>query len=193
MPREEAEVIYKKVRQAALSIDPMLWVEIMGSYRRGCSDCGDVDILITRPTHDGQTHRGLLNKILLCLKEDEVITHTLGEPDNGDELEAKFMGLCRVDSMTKTRRIDILTVPFECWGSSLIYFTGDDIFNRSMRLLARHQGLTLNQRGLWKGASRFSRTNEQITEGVLVASTEEDIFRRLGVPWQEPHERIRSR
>lgn len=30
-------------------------------------------------------------------------------------------------------------------------------------------------------------------EGVLVASeTEEEIFKILGVPWQEPHERVRG-
>ena len=36
----------------------MLFMEAMGSYRRGKSTCGDVDILLTRPTHDGKTHKG---------------------------------------------------------------------------------------------------------------------------------------
>ncbi len=43
----------------ALSIDPKLFVEIMGSYRRGKADCGDIDIMITRcPDDDGKTHAG---------------------------------------------------------------------------------------------------------------------------------------
>lgn len=71
---------------------------------------------------------------------------------------------------------------------------GDDIFNRSMRLLARHKGMSLNQRGLWTGISRDPKSNTKATEGTLIASrTEEEIFAALGVPWQLPHERIRSR
>ena len=45
------------------------------------------------------------------------------------------------------RRIDILGVPFPELGAALIYFTGNDIFNRSLRLKARHMGYSLNQRG----------------------------------------------
>ena len=57
----------------ALSIDPNLFIEVMGSYRRwisrshdythlmrvlrGKAHCGDIDILITRSTEDGKTHR----------------------------------------------------------------------------------------------------------------------------------------
>lgn len=33
----------------------------------------------------------------------------------------------------------------------------------------------------------------KIATGILVASeTEEEIFKILGVPWQEPHERVRG-
>lgn len=62
----------------ALRLDPTLFVEIMGSYRRyvvlfcfwrallrcdlsvvrGKTDCGDIDILITRCPDDGHTHEG---------------------------------------------------------------------------------------------------------------------------------------
>lgn len=77
--------------------------------------------------------------------------------------------------------------------TTLIPFIGDDIFNRSMRLLARHKGFSLNQRGLWVGATRDPQTGEKLDEGSLVASrTEEEIFKVLGVPWQLPPERARS-
>lgn len=73
------------------------------------------------------------------------------------------------------------------------FSTGDDIFNRSMRLLARHKGFSLNQRGLWAGITRDPKTKTKLTEGTLVASkTEEEIFEILGVPWQYPHQRARS-
>lgn len=49
------------------------------------------------------------------------------------------------------RRIDILGVPEDQLPAAMIYFTGNDIFNRSLRLKARHMGYSLNQRYLSQG------------------------------------------
>ncbi|NWR78924.1 DPOLL polymerase, partial [Centropus unirufus] len=62
MPREEAAEIEQTVRQAALALKPGLVCVACGSYRRGKPTCGDVDVLITHP--DGQSHRGVFNKLL---------------------------------------------------------------------------------------------------------------------------------
>ena len=75
-----------------------------------------------------------------------VIRHTLSNPDDWRSLDAKWMGLLASPG-GKMRRIDILGVPFPELGAALIYFTGNDIFNRSLRLKARHMGYSLNQRG----------------------------------------------
>ena len=55
-------------------------------------------------------------------------------------------------------------------------------------------GYSLNQRGLYGGVIRDPRNRRtKLNEGAIVASeTEEEIFRILGVPWQEPHERVRG-
>ncbi|TFY68645.1 hypothetical protein EVJ58_g880 [Rhodofomes roseus] len=89
---------------------------------------------------------------------------------------------------------DFLTVPYESRGAALLYYTGDDIFNRSLRLKANKMGYSLNQRGLYQGIVRNpSNKLEKLNEGTIIASeTEEEILRILGVPWQEPHERIRG-
>lgn len=58
MPRIEAKAIFDLIKPIALSIDPQLFFEIMGSYRRGKMDCGDIDVLLTRSTKDGKTHAG---------------------------------------------------------------------------------------------------------------------------------------
>ncbi|KAG8943733.1 hypothetical protein FRC04_002565 [Tulasnella sp. 424] len=143
------------------------------------------DIPDRQDPQDGRTHKGVLSRLLRTLSEKGVITHALAEPDfSTDGLEAKFLGPCRLNATSRRRRIDILTVSYHQWGAALLYFTGDDIFNRSMRLLARHKGFSLNQRGLWAGATRDPETGEKVTEGSLVASrTEEEIFKVLGVPW----------
>ncbi|KAK8056803.1 DNA polymerase [Apiospora rasikravindrae] len=87
------------------------------------------------------------------------------------------------------RRIDLLLVPESQLGAALIYFTGNDIFNRSMRLLAQKKGMRLNQRGLYKDVLR-GKGNVKVTEGELVEGEDErKIFRHLGVHWREPHER----
>lgn len=49
---------------------------------------------------------GVLSRLLRTLSEKGVITHTLAEPDfSTDGLEAKFMGLCRLNATSRQRRI----------------------------------------------------------------------------------------
>ncbi|KAK3362216.1 hypothetical protein B0T25DRAFT_594658, partial [Lasiosphaeria hispida] len=87
------------------------------------------------------------------------------------------------------RRMDILLVPETEYGAALIYFTGNDIFNRSMRLLASKKGMRLNQRGLYKDVMR-GKGRVKVTEGELVEGRDEKrIFEILGVKWREPWER----
>lgn len=87
------------------------------------------------------------------------------------------------------RRIDLLLVPETELGAALIYFTGNDIFNRSMRLLAQKKGMRLNQRGLYTGILR-DRNHAKMNDGELLeGANERKIFRHLGVHWREPHER----
>ncbi|KIP05967.1 hypothetical protein PHLGIDRAFT_480151 [Phlebiopsis gigantea 11061_1 CR5-6] len=210
MPREEAQAIFELIKPVALSIDPKLFVDIMGSFRRGKADCGDIDILITRPTDDGKSHigrrlhckdprklttpLGVLRRLLKELHERGVITEDLNVPEDWDDLELVYRGLCRRDSKGLQRRIDFLTVPYKSRGAALLYYTGDDIFNRSMRLKANKMGYSLNQRGLYANVIRNpSDRRQKFNEGVIIASeTEREIFEKLGVPWQEPHQRVRG-
>jgi DNA polymerase lambda/DNA polymerase IV len=87
------------------------------------------------------------------------------------------------------RRIDFLLVPEAEYGAALIYFTGNDIFNRSLRLLASKKGMRLNQRGLYKEVLR-GKNRAKVTEGQLLEGRDEKrIFELLGVKWREPWER----
>ncbi|WVF67238.1 hypothetical protein IAT40_001986 [Kwoniella sp. CBS 6097] len=221
IPRDECRLIFEAIRDEAKAIDPDLWIEIMGSYRRGSEDSGDVDILITRQygsagLDDGQ-EKGILGELVDRLRKKGIITHDLSTPSDCNAAEAKWMGVGRLAIGHKHRRIDILCIPDDQWGAALLYFTGNEVvcsislphaygsgphfqrtrtdyntisqFNRSMRLYARKQGYSLNQRGLYKGVIR-ARNGQKQTEGELVASrTEQEIFDVLGLRWRHPHHR----
>ncbi|KAK0202659.1 DNA polymerase lambda [Desarmillaria ectypa] len=194
MPREEAKALFDLIKPIALSIDPNLLVEIMGSYRRGKADCGDIDIMITRCPDDGKTHAGVLGKLLKKLHEADIVTEDLALPDTHD-LEAIYRGLCHLpQEESRQRRIDFLTIPWKSKGAALLYYTGDDVFNRAMRLKANRMGYSLNQRGLWEGVVRdpSNRTKKLNTGSIKASETEEEIFKILNVPYQEPHERVRN-
>jgi DNA polymerase IV len=83
----------------------------------------------------------------------------------------------------------LLFVPGAEFGAAMIYFTGNDIFNRSMRLLARKKGMCLNQRGLFKDVMRNGQV--KLNPGRLIEGRDERrIFEVLGVPWRPPEQRI---
>lgn len=188
IPRTEVEALFEKIKFIALEIDPGLRIQPMGSYRRGDSTSGDLDILMTRdPTLDGKTHSGVMRSLIARLVEDDIVCYTVAEPHDWDSLACKWMGAGRLSPTSVMRRIDILATPFQQWGAALIYFTGNNVFNRSIRLYANRQGYTLNDKGLFKGPTRDARGVKQ-SEGRLVASkTEEEIFEVLGIRWRPPH------
>lgn len=148
---------------SAKKIDPEVQIECMGSYRRGAKDSGDIDLLVTRePTNPtGKTHYGHIAKLWHAMERAGIAVATLSQPEHWQGLDAKVNGLCRlpppppqlergVREQAKVRRIDILGVPWHEMPAALIYFTGDDHFNRSIRLKARKHGYRLNQRGLYQ-------------------------------------------
>ncbi|KAK4058384.1 hypothetical protein OIO90_000542 [Microbotryomycetes sp. JL221] len=155
IPRAEVGDLFKYAGVAAKKIDRKLEVYCMGSYRR---------VLITRDPSDGITHRGMIKRLWTLLEEVGMAKHVLTSPDSWDDLDAKVNALCALPQGGKMRRLDILGVPYDELPAALIYFTGNDYFNRSMRLKARHLGYRLNQRGLYKDVSR-ARDGTKLTHG----------------------------
>jgi len=56
-----------QVKELAESIQPGIVAMACGSYRRGKSTCGDVDVLITHP--DGYSHHGIFKPLVAQLHE----------------------------------------------------------------------------------------------------------------------------
>lgn len=185
MPREEAGQIEEVVKNAALEINPGLEAFACGSYRRGKPTCGDVDVIVSHP--DGKSHEGVMTKLLESLKSSGFLTDDLTIAENGEH--RKYLGVCKLPGEnTKHRRLDIIVVPYNEWACSLLYFTGSDYFNRSMRLLAKNNGMSLSEHSLNTGVVR--KGGEKIFEGTpLPVFSEKDVFDYLGLEYREPHER----
>ena len=59
------------------------------------------------------------------------------------------MGICKLNKPNSLhRRIDMKIYPSDQYGFALLYFTGSDYFNRSMRFFARKKGYSLSDHAL---------------------------------------------
>jgi DNA polymerase IV len=191
IPRDEVAEHHNIVQRAAQEVDPTLEATVMGSYRRGATSSGDIDILITKKNGTAAAvHDAFVSRLLPKLFEFKFLKVGLATTSQHDVNGSKWHGASALPDSPVWRRIDFLLVPWAEVGAALLYFTGNDIFNRSIRLLASKKGMRLNQHGLYKNVMR-GKDRVKITEGELVESrSEKKIFEILGVPWRPPHHRI---
>jgi DNA polymerase IV len=199
IPRSEVEALGVVVKKTAATIDRDVELIIGGSYRRGSDKSGDIDFIVTKPgTESSLELRPFLDRLVQRLEESKFLVARLASSRTGSD-GSKWHGCCVLPEGARGadmgehrsiwRRIDFLVVPASELGAALLYFTGNDIFNRSMRLLASKKGMRLNQRGLYKDVMR-GPGRAKVTEGELVEGMDEKrIFEVLGVKWREPHER----
>ncbi|KAI6785604.1 uncharacterized protein J7T54_005938 [Emericellopsis cladophorae] len=199
IPRHEVEALGSIVKKTAAGIDGAVEIIIGGSYRRGSQTSGDIDIVVTKPgTELSGDLVPFLDTLTRTLEASGFLVACLASSRSAEG--SKWHGCCVLPSSSSPssssteqrhlwRRIDFLLVPETELGAALLYFTGNDIFNRSMRLLASRKGMRLNQRGLYRNVLRGA-ARARVTEGELVEGRDERrIFALLGVQWREPHER----
>ncbi|KAM3514180.1 hypothetical protein MY11210_002171 [Beauveria gryllotalpidicola] len=191
--RDEVEALAAVVRAEAARIDAAVEITIGGSYRRGAPLSGDVDIMLSRrDTTCAAELAPFLRELVRRLQGSGFLVATLA---GGSGEGSIWQGCCVLPGGSgRFRRMDLLVVPATQMGAALIYFTGDDVFNRSLRLLARKRGMRLNQRGLYKrieaGGGAGEKGRVAVVEGDLVEGRcERRIFEILGVEWREPTER----
>lgn len=185
IPREEMQIMEKFILQEIKSLDPDYLAMICGSYRRGAKACGDIDTLLTHPsfTSEDKKKPALLVKVVEKLKSTGFITDTLSLGDT------KFMGVCHVKHKTDDgedrpfRRIDIRIIPHDQFYCGTLYFTGSDLFNKTMRAHALEHGFTLNEYCL----RPMGCTG--IPGEPLPVSSEEDVFDYIDMKYKKPEER----
>ncbi|XP_028125240.1 DNA polymerase lambda [Camellia sinensis] len=191
IPRHEVQEMEQLLQKAAEEILPEVVVICGGSYRRGKASCGDMDIVITHP--DGKSNIGFLRKYVKHLKDikflrEDLIFSIHSEEDTDTGVDTYF-GLCTYPGRELRHRIDLKVYPRDIYAFGLIAWTGNDVLNRRLRLLAESKGYRLDDTGLFPASQSSSskRGTRAITS--LRFKTEREVFDFLGFPWFEPHER----
>jgi len=117
--------------------------------------------------------------------EGTLLIEHLAMPRMSSHGNETYMGICKNGGLS--RRIDIKIYPREQFGYALVHFTGNDFFNRSMRLFARKKGLTLSDHGLHPSVRK---KQEKLWVGQNIPCyTEEEVFKALGIQYRPPTER----
>jgi len=145
---------------------------IVGSYRRGKADSGDIDMLIRTATANVDASAALA-EFVTKLKGLGYIKEVLAMGDH------KCMAICDLGEGTG-RRLDLLVTPPTEFPFAVFYFTGSDTFNVAVRSHALSRGFTLNEHGITQVSSGRS---------VSGVKTEKDIFALLKLQWREPTDR----
>jgi DNA polymerase/3'-5' exonuclease PolX len=156
--------------------------EIVGSYRRGALESGDIDILFSAP-------ESRLEEIVEYLHQEGYIRHILSLG------RVKFQGIYfsaapAWSHLCQAHKIDIRYVPLESWPTALLHATGSDKFNIHLRQEALKQGYKLSEHGLFR-EERAKEGEEREKEGEIrvPVRNEEDVFKRLGLEYVPPEER----
>ena len=175
IPREEIDE-YKNTFSHILqskNIPVGTQFEIVGSYRRGASMSGDIDIIITNKDNRVESFEKMLDAFI----HHKIITHILSRG------KSKSLTLGRLPGKP-ARRIDVLYSPPDEYAFAVLYFTGSKAFNTVQRQRAVDRGYTLNEHGIhhFKKGVKGEKVEGKFT-------TEKDIFDFLEMAYKEPHER----
>jgi len=183
MPRLEVEEITDIVRGSIYQIfgsegETKLNMIPCGSYRRGAKFCSDADYLLVWDPPLPMKKSDTLDRLVNDLTEKG---YMIANFNRGWGEHAIYLGIFRAHPEKPARRIDLKIWPKNSLPYALIHFTGNADFNRKIRLYAKRRG--------------FKLTDWTLTdpEGNHVKCTsEEDVFRELGLKYIPPESRTSS-
>lgn len=177
IPRSEIEQ-YKSLFETDFKkvATPKARFEIVGSYRRGAQNSGDIDVIIT-----AENSNVFVNFIDELIKENIILKVLSRGP-------TKCLVIAKIPSSDSARRVDFLYTSLEEFPFAILYFTGSKIFNTVMRHQALQMGLTMNEHGLYTmdGKKKGNKVEWTFTN-------EKDIFDYLNIEYKTPVERIDGR
>jgi NAD-dependent DNA ligase/DNA polymerase/3'-5' exonuclease PolX len=150
--------------------------EVVGSYRRGAQNSGDIDVIIT--AKDPKVFVRFIDTLI----NQKIILEVLSRGPT------KCLVIAKIPSSDSARRVDFLYSTPEEYPFSVLYFTGSKIFNTVMRHQALQMGLTMNEHGLYKMEGK--KKGEKVAHAF---KDEKDIFNYLHMAYKGPVERIDGR
>jgi DNA polymerase beta len=175
IPRKEMLLHQKQLMRRLKEVDERFEGEIVGSFRRGAVDSGDIDILVKMPSSVPSPETlEAFQRFIHYLQGTEYVTDILATGPK------KFMGISKLSKKHKARRLDVLLTPEEEYPYAVFYFTGSDKFNVAMRKKALEKGYTMNEHGM-KPVSRETPVPKM--------SSEKDIMAFLGYKYIPPKQR----
>ncbi|KAK7402421.1 hypothetical protein QQX98_011838 [Neonectria punicea] len=212
IPRDEAESIGAAVLDHARKIDMGFEMVIVGGFRRGKKECGDVDVLLSHRDH-GMTAKAV-ERIVVSLEKAQFITHTLtlstrnsergeaplpwrGERGRGtgfdtlDKAMVVWQDARREDA--PHRRVDIILSPWKTVGCAVLGWSGGTTFERDLRRYCKKEkgwkfdssGIRSRADGAWVDLEGSSIGDEAPD----METAERRVFDGLGLAWRRPEER----
>lgn len=178
IPRAEVEQIGNTIQRHAQNIDPDFQMTIVGGYRRGKEQSGDVDVVVSH--RDESATLNFVNMLLVGLEKSGYITHTLlmslhnsqrgqrpvswkGNAGGGtgfDTLDKAMVVWKDPESdesrmaneavpRTPHRRVDIIVSPWKTVGCAVLGWSGDTTFQRDLRRYCKNvKGLKFDSSGV---------------------------------------------
>jgi len=152
---------------------------------------GDIDFIMTHS--DGHSHRGFLQQLVRKLHAEAFLTedlrlslnHSIEGTEHGVDT---YFGLCKFPGRLQRHRIDFKVYPFDQYPFGLVQWTGNDILNRRLRILAEKRGYKLDDHGLYPVIA--DGYGGKVKSPISVScKSEREVFEKLGFPWLEPHQR----
>lgn len=181
IPREEIDQYNQQFSQTFSQTNtdtkhtkPQPKYEIVGSYRRGAKQSGDIDVILT--SQDPQ----LFTRFLDALVAQKIIIEVLSRG------KSKCLVIAKLTPQSKARRVDFLYSTPQEFPFAILYFTGSKAFNTVMRGYALKQGYSFNEHGM----THTDKTKPKIDQ---VFEDEKTIFDFLGLVYKTPEERIDGR
>ena len=178
IPRSETHAIAKYFSKIAHIIDPQLSITACGSYRRGKSTSGDIDMLLHNPHIKTSKHQTTSRQYLVELVDVMRKNGTIIDSMTPNKYDIKFMGFIKYKK-NPVRRIDIRYVPHASLAAAMLYFTGPYELNRAMRRAAIDRNLLLNEYGIFK-------IRKDGTKKIMPTQTEQQIFEILAMDYLPP-------
>ncbi|KAL0241282.1 hypothetical protein GEMRC1_006517 [Eukaryota sp. GEM-RC1] len=179
IPLDEAEQIFEVIRELYLAHSAEVKsVEIVGSFRRGYKEAGNLDILVQMNSRsDRKAHQEVKKAVLEQLKQKGLLLDLIAESK-----DLAYM-VIQLDPHHPARQVDVWFTSEKEYPFQLLGRLGSVTFNISIRSWAKNKGYSLSNHGI-----EPLDHDAKIELKKRVPSRIDDIFRLLDLPVFKPEE-----